>query len=192
MLESKWYIPDTTFYMHEYAEGETGGCSIDGVPSFKWSIKRASDLFAGKKVIIFALPGAFTPTCSSQQLPTYDIYADKFKEFGIEEVWCTAVNDAFVMRSWAVDQELRNVKMLPDGNGDFAKGMDMLVDKSNLGFGKRSWRYAMIVDDMNVEHMFVENNWSSELAPVDPYGESAPETVLKYLEGKTIQGELPL
>jgi peroxiredoxin (alkyl hydroperoxide reductase subunit C) len=192
MIESKWYIPDTTFYMHEYAEGETGGCSIDGVPSFEWSIKRASDLFAGKKVVIFALPGAFTPTCSSQQLPMYDVLADEFKKHGIEEVWCTAVNDAFVMRSWSADQNLKNVKMLPDGNGDFAKGMDMLVDKSNLGFGKRSWRYAIIVDDMSVEHMFCEDHWSSELSPVDPYGESAPETVLKYLEGKTIQGELPL
>jgi len=176
-----WYIPDTTFYMQEYAAGETGGCSIDGVPSFEWKIKRASDLFANKRVVIFALPGAFTPTCSSQQLPGFDMHADLFAEFGIDEVWCTAVNDAFVMRSWEVDQQLYNVKMLPDGNGDFAKGMDMLVDKRNLGFGMRSWRYAMVVNNCEVEQMFVENEWSSELSPADPYEASTPEAVLKYL-----------
>jgi peroxiredoxin len=167
-----WHIPDTTFYMHEYAEGESGGCSIDGVPSFEWSIKRASDLFAGKKVVIFALPGAFTPTCSSQQLPMYDMLADEFK------------NDAFVMRSWSVDQDLKNVKMLPDGNGDFAKAMGMLVDKSNLGFGKRSWRYAVVVNDLVVENLFAESHWGSDLSPVDPYGVSSPENVLQYLQEK--------
>jgi len=178
---SKWYIPDTTFYMHDYAEGETGGCSIDGVPNFEWSIKRASDLFGGKRVVIFALPGAFTPTCSSAQLPGYELNYDKFKELGIDEVYCTSVNDAFVMRSWAVDQGLQNIKMLPDGNGDFAKGMEMLVDKSNLGFGQRSWRYAMVVDDLNIERMFAEDHWSTDLYPVDPFEVSNAENVLAYL-----------
>jgi peroxiredoxin len=195
MLESKWYIPDTTFYMQEYNEGETGGCSIDGVPSFEWSIKRASDLFAGKKVVIFALPGAFTPTCSSAQLPGYELLFDKFKELGVDEVWCTSVNDAFVMRSWAVDQGLKNVKMLPDGNGDFAKAMDMLVDKTNLGFGKRSWRYAMVVDDLKVERMFAEAHWGENLYPVDPFEVSSAEHVLEYLanpEKSEDQMELPL
>ena len=178
---SKWYIPDTTFYMHDYAEGETGGCSIDGVPNFEWSIKRASDLFGGKRVVIFALPGAFTPTCSSAQLPGYELNYDKFKELGIDEVYCTSVNDAFVMRSWAVDQGLQNIKMLPDGNGDFAKGMEMLVDKSNLGFGQRSWRYAMVVDDLNIERMFAEDQWTADLYPVDPFEVSNAENVLAYL-----------
>ena len=182
-MNSKWYIPDTTFYMQEYAESETGGCSIDGVPSFEWKIKRASELFANKRVVIFALPGAFTPTCSSQQLPGFDIHAELFAEHGVDEVWCTAVNDAFVMRSWEVDQQLRNVKMLPDGNGDFAKGMDMLVDKRNLGFGMRSWRYAMVVNNCEVEYMAAENGWSSDLAPADPYEVSTPEAILSYLSG---------
>jgi peroxiredoxin len=195
MLDSKWYIPDTTFYLHEYEEGETGGCSIDGVPNFSWNIQRASDLFGGKRVVIFALPGAFTPTCSSAQLPGFEMNYDKFKEYGIDEVYCTSVNDAFVMRSWAVDQNLKNVKMLPDGNGDFAKGMEMLTDKSNLGFGKRSWRYAMVVDDLNVERMFVEDHWSSDLYPVDPFELSSADNVLKYLDQKSkgmeVQEELP-
>jgi peroxiredoxin len=178
-------IPDATFYMHEYGEGETGGCSIDGVPNFEWVIKRSSDLFAGKRVVIFALPGAFTPTCSSAQLPGYEMNYDKFKEAGIDEIYCTAVNDAFVMRSWAVDQNLTNVKMLPDGNGDFAKSIGMLVDKSNLGFGMRSWRYAMVVNDMVVEKMFIENDgWAVDLSPVDPFEVSDAATVLAYLNGK--------
>jgi peroxiredoxin len=176
-----WKIPDTTFYMHEYEEGTAAGCTIDGVPPFEWVIKRASDLFAGKKVVVFALPGAFTPTCSAAQLPGYELNFDKFKEYGIDEVYCTSVNDAFVMQSWAVDQKLKNVKMLPDGNGSFAEGMGMLVDKSNLGFGKRSWRYAAIIDDCTIVQNFVEDGWGEDLYPADPFEVSSADNVLKYL-----------
>jgi len=184
------YLPDTTFYMHEYAEGTEGGCSIDGVPSFEWSIKKASDLFANKKVLIFGLPGAFTPTCSSAQLPMYDALFDEFKQLGIDEIWCTAVNDAFVMRSWAVDQGLQNVKMLPDGNGDFAAHLGLLVDKSNLGFGKRSWRYAMIVDNLEIERMFIEDGHPSDLYPTDPFHYSKAEYVLEELKQPSMQEDL--
>ena len=114
--------------------------------------------------------------------------ADAFKEYGIDEIYCMSVNDSFVMNAWATDQKLENVKMIPDGNGEFTKGMGMLVEKQNLGFGQRSWRYAMIVNDGDIEVMFVEfgkkDNLAGEaiLSSGDPYGESSPESVLKYLK----------
>ena len=184
------YIPDTTFYMHEYAEGTSGGCSIDGVPSFQWTIKRASDLFANKKVVIFGLPGAFTPTCSSAQLPMYDILFDEFKKNGVDEIWCTSVNDAFVMHSWSVDQNLKNVKMLPDGNGEFAQGLGMLVDKRNLGFGMRSWRYAMVVNNLEIQRMFIEDKNPAHMYPTDPFEVSKAEYVLEQIKHSSNQEEL--
>jgi thioredoxin-dependent peroxiredoxin len=174
-------LPDTTFYMHEYPEGETGGCSITGAPEFKWSIKKSSDLFAGKRVVIFALPGAFTPTCSSMQLPGYELNFNKFQDLGIDEIYCTAVNDAFVMRSWEVDQGLQHVKMLPDGNANFARSMGMLVDKSNLGFGQRSWRYALIATDLKVDKMWIEDGVPTDLYPADPFRVSGAENLLAWL-----------
>lgn len=171
-----WRVPDTTFYMRERDE------SVGGDNPFAWVIKRASDLFAGKKVVIFGLPGAFTPTCTLQQLPTYEAMYEQFAEQGIDEIWCTSVNDAFVMFQWAKSLGVEKVKMLPDGNGDFAKALDMLVDKSNLGFGKRSWRYSMIVDDLNIKEMFAEDHWSEDLCPTDPYENSDPRVVLEYLK----------
>ena len=186
-----WYIPDTTFYMHEYEEGAIGGCTLDGVPPFEWKIQRAQDIFAGKKIVLFALPGAFTPTCSAAQLPGFEKLAPQFKQLGVDDIYCTAVNDAFVMRSWEVDQMLKNVKMLPDGNGDFAEGMGMLVDKRNLGFGKRSWRYAAVIDDMKIVKLFAENHWSEDLYPVDPFEVSSAENVLEWLKNPTdLQVEL--
>ena len=141
------------------------------------------DLFAGKRVLIFGLPGAFTPTCSSFQLPGYDLQADGFKEQGIDEIWCTSVNDAFVMNAWAEAQAVTDVKMLPDGNGEFAQAMNMLVDKSNIGFGKRSWRYAMVVDDLNIVHFFSEEGYMDR-CPTDPYEVSKPEYVYDCIKGQ--------
>lgn len=164
-------LPDTTFYMRERDE------SIGGDNPFKWVYKTTKDLFAGKKVIIFGLPGAFTPTCSNSQLPNYEKLYEDFKAKGIDEIWCTSVNDAFVMYQWGLSQGLKNVKLLPDGNGDFANGLNMLVDKSNLGFGKRSWRYAMLVDDLEVKNLWEELDFMDN-CPTDPYEQSAPETVL--------------
>ena len=185
MIESTgWGLPDTTFYMHEMEEGFEGGCAIDGSAGFKWVIKRAQDLFADKKVVIFGLPGAFTPTCTNSQLPGYDAMAEDFKALGVDEIWCTSVNDAFVMDKWKVELGVQNVKMLPDGNGTFAEAMGMLVDKSNLGFGKRSWRYAALIDNLEVKEMWVEDAWSSDLAATDPYGVSSPENVYTQVKAR--------
>lgn len=139
------------------------------------------ELFSGKRVILFALPGAFTPTCSSFQLPGFELDYPKFRDLGIDDVYCLSVNDGFVMNAWAKDQNIQNVKMIPDGNGDFTDGMGMLVAKDNLGFGPRSWRYAAVVNDGEIEKLFEEPG-KSDNHPEDPYGESSPESVLSYLQ----------
>lgn len=167
-------LPDTMFYMRERDE------SIEGENPFKWVYKTTKDLFSGKKVLIFGLPGAFTPTCSTSQLPGYEKLYEDFQQKGIEEIWCTSVNDAFSMYQWAKGLGIQNVKMLPDGNGDFASEMGMLVAKENLGFGTRSWRYAMIVDNLEIKSMHKEPGLMDN-CPTDPYGESAPENVLSLL-----------
>ena len=174
MLLPNTLLPDTMFYMRERDE------SIGGDNPFKWVYKTTKDLFAGKKVIIFGLPGAFTPTCSNSQLPGYENLYHEFVAKGIDEIWCTAVNDAFVMHCWAKAQGVTNVKMLPDGNGSFADVNGMLVDKSNLGFGKRSWRYAMLVDNLEIKEFWEEPGYMN-LDPTDPYCVSSPEHVLTQL-----------
>ena len=121
-----------------------------------WSDISTADIFAGKKVVIFSLPGAFTPTCSSTHLPRYNDLAATFKEQGVDSIVCLSVNDAFVMEAWGGDQEAENITLLPDGNGDFTEEMGMLVDKSDIGFGKRSWRYSMLVNDGVIEKQFIE------------------------------------
>lgn len=135
-----------------------------------------SDVFDKKRVIIFSLPGAFTPTCSSTHLPTFERLAPVFKKHGIDDIYCISVNDPFVMASWAKDQGAKNVKMLPDGNGDFTSQMGFLVDKKDLGFGNRSWRYAMVVNNGEIEALFVEPQ-----KPGDPFEVSDAHTVLKYI-----------
>ena len=111
-----------------------------------WSKWVTKDLFKGKKVVVFGLPGAFTPTCSSSHLPRYEELYDTFKKIGLDEVYCVSVNDTFVMNSWAESQEISKVKMLPDGNGKFTEEVGMLISKENLGFGNRSWRYSILID----------------------------------------------
>ena len=143
--------------------------------------RKAVDLFQGKRVLVFSLPGAFTPTCSNFQLPEYDLRYDEFIAAGIDEVYCISVNDGFVMNAWAKALGIKNVKMIPDGNADFTRNMGMLVSKGNLGFGNRSWRYAMVVDDGVVEWMTVEPGQKSD-ATEDPYGMTAPEELYKYLD----------
>ena len=163
-------VPDTMFYMR------VPFFSDDANP-FAWSYKTSKDLFAGKNVIIFGLPGAFTPTCSNEQLPGYEGLYNEFMEAGIDEVWCTSVNDAFSMFQWAKNLGIENVKMLPDGNGHFAEGLGMLVDKTNLGFGKRSWRYSMLVQDMRITKMFEERGFCNN-CPTDPFEVSDAQTML--------------
>jgi peroxiredoxin len=137
--------------------------------------------FKGKKVILFSLPGAFTPTCSSKQLPGFEENAKEFKKYGIDEVYCMSVNDSFVMNAWAQDQKLENVKVIPDGNGEFTSQTGMLCSKRDKCFGDRSWRYAAIINDGVVEKLFVEPGKTDD-TPEDPYGESSPENVMKYLQ----------
>lgn len=169
-------LPDTTFYIR------VRDPSVSGPNPFRWEYVTAKDLFAGKRVVIVALPGAFTPKCSDHHLPGFQKSYKEIRKLGVDEVWCTSVNDAFVMFQWAKMLNVPDVKMLPDGNGDFARAMGMLVSKRNLGFGERSWRYAMVVDDMRIERAFVEPGKMDD-CPEDPFGESAAERVLAYLSG---------
>ena len=148
-----------------------------------WVDKNTDDYFKGKKVVVFSLPGAFTPTCSNQQLPGYEKQASVFKAHGIDEIYCISVNDSFVMNAWAADQKLENVKVIPDGNGEFTESMGMLVSKKDKCFGFRSWRYAMIINNGKIEQVFIEPGKEDDLAD-DPYGISSPENVLKYLQSK--------
>jgi peroxiredoxin len=145
-----------------------------------WKHLNTHEQFAGKRVIIFALPGAFTPTCSSFQLPGFETNFSKFQEKGIDEIYCLSVNDSFVMNSWFEAQGVQNVRPLPDGNGEFTELMGASVKKANLGFGFRSWRYAMVVNDNVIESVFAEEGFGDNIE-TDPYEVSSPENVLANL-----------
>ena len=149
-----------------------------------WVDVTTSDLFDGKKVVVFSLPGAYTPTCSSTHLPRFNDLATTFKANGIDDVVCMAVNDAFVMNEWGKAQEAENLTLIPDGNGKFSEGMGLLVDKSDLGFGKRSWRYSMLVNDGKIEKMFIEPEKDG-----DPFEVSDADTMLKYVAPKVTAPE---
>ncbi len=168
-------LPNVTF--HTRVRDET----VEGPNPFRWEDKTTADFFAGKRVILFSLPGAFTPTCSTYQLPGFEKGFEDFKAKGIDEVYCMSVNDSFVMNKWAEAQNLSNVAVIPDGSGEFTWKMGMLVDKDNLGFGMRSWRYAAIVNDGVVEAWFEEPGLMDN-CPEDPYGVSSPENLMKHLE----------
>ena len=142
----------------------------------EWVNRTSDELFKGKTVVVFSLPGAFTPTCSSTHLPRYNELADTFKAHGVDDIICISVNDTFVMNAWAAEQDAANVTLIPDGNGQFTEGMGLLVDKADLGFGKRSWRYSMLVKDGIVEKMFIEPN-----KPGDPFEVSDADTMLAYI-----------
>jgi len=143
--------------------------------------RTSKELFDGKRVVIFSLPGAFTPTCSAYQLPGFEEKYDDFIGNGIDAIYCISVNDGFVMNAWAKDQGIENVKLIPDGNAYFTRSMGMLVTKSNLGFGERSWRYAAVVDNGIIEKLFVEAG-KRDNADTDPYEVTNPETILSYLK----------
>ena len=145
----------------------------------EWLDVTTSELFDGKKVIVFSLPGAYTPTCSTTHLPRFNELAGTFKANGIADVICMSVNDAFVMNEWRKSQEAESVTLIPDGSGKFAEGMGLLVDMSNHGFGKRSWRYSMLVNDGKIEKMFIEPEKEG-----DPFEVSDADTMLKYLAPK--------
>jgi peroxiredoxin len=155
-------VPDVTFRLRQAND---------------WASLTTEDLFAGKNVVVFSLPGAFTPTCSSTHLPRYNELAPLFKRHGVDSIVCISVNDPFVMEEWAKSQECNNVFLLPDGNGAFTEQMGMLVDKDDLNFGKRSWRYSMLVRDGRIEKMFIEPD-----KPGDPFEVSDADTMLDYLD----------
>ena len=146
-------------------------------PEGQWKDVKTSDIFAGKKVVLFSLPGAFTPTCSSAHVPRYNELLPELKARGVDSVVCVSVNDAFVMSEWAKDQHAEKITFIPDGNGEFSDKMGMLVDKSAIGFGKRSWRYSMLVEDGTIKKMFIEPDKEG-----DPFEVSDADTMLKYLD----------
>jgi thioredoxin-dependent peroxiredoxin len=174
-------LPDVTFKTRVRDE------AVGGPNPYRWQDRTTADYFKGKRAVLFSLPGAFTPTCSTFQLPDYEKLADKFKAKGIDAIYCLSVNDAFVMNAWGKQQGLKNVQLIPDGTGEFTRKMGMLVCKDNLGFGMRSWRYAAIVNDGTVE-AWLEEPGFSDLCETDPYGESSPQHVLETLE-KTLNGD---
>lgn len=156
---------------------------IGGDNPFRWQDLAVRDAFAGKRIVLFSLPGAFTPTCSNEQCPAFERLHDDLRAAGADEVYCIAVNDAFVMYQWGKHLGLDKVKLLPDGSGHFTRRMGMLIDKDHLGFGLRSWRYAAIIDDNRITHWFEEPGINDEGIDDDPYGETSPERVLEALRG---------
>ena len=158
--------------------------SVGGPNPFRWQDVNSYEYFGGKRVIVFSLPGAFTPTCSTMQLPGFETMYEEFKQkHGIDEIYCISVNDAFTMNAWAKAQDIKNVKVIPDGNNDFTSKMRMSVDKSNLGFGDHSWRYAMIVNNGVVEAWFEEPGYANN-CETDPYGETSPENIMNWLNSQ--------
>ncbi|MFC7292185.1 peroxiredoxin [Hirschia litorea] len=167
-------VPKVTFHTRVRDE------SIGGDNPFRWEDKTSDDFFKGKKVVLFSLPGAFTPTCSTYQLPDFEKLFPEFQAKGVDAIYCMSVNDTFVMNAWAKGQNLKNVSVIPDGSGEFTRKMGMLVNKDNIGFGARSWRYAAVVNDGKIEKWFEEPGFEDNCGD-DPYGESSPQNVLKNL-----------
>ena len=165
MRKEQYQVPQVEFVFRENSEFVT---------------RTTADLFDGKRVVIFSLPGAFTPTCSAYQLPGFEERFEEFVQLGIDAIYCISVNDGFVMNAWAKDQGIEKVTLIPDGNAYFTRSMGQLVLKSNLGFGERSWRYAAVVDNGIIEKLFEEPGRSDNAAD-DPYGETTPEAVLEYV-----------
>ena len=159
--------------------------SIGGENPYKWKEITTADYFNNKRILLFSLPGAFTPTCSTYQLPGFEKHYDAIKEHGIDEIYCISVNDSFVMNKWAQDQHIRNVKVIADGSALFTNYMNMLVLKDNLSFGQRSWRYAAIINNGVVEKLWEEPGKMDNCLD-DPYGETSPEKILQDIKNNSI------
>lgn len=164
-------VPDVTFKIREGGE---------------WIERETVDFFGGKRCVIFGLPGAFTPTCTSQQLPSFEVAYPVLRNLGITHVYCISVNDSFVMNAWADSLGVTGVEMIPDGNAMFTGLMNMLVTKNNLGFGLRSWRYAAVVDDGVIEKLWEEPGKVDDCEE-DPYTTTDPETVIEYLKSLNVE-----
>ena len=169
-------IPDVTLKTRVRDE------SVGGPNPFRWQDVHTGALLGKGRQVVFSLPGAFTPTCSTEQCPAYERMYDDLKAAGADEVYCISVNDAFVMYQWGRHLGVGKLKLLPDGSGDFTRRMGMLVKKDHLGFGNRSWRYAMVIDDGIITAWFEEPGINDEGADDDPYGESAPDKVIEWLK----------
>lgn len=172
-------LPQVTFQTRVRDE------AVGGPNPFRWQEMTTDDYFKGKRVVLFSLPGAFTPTCSTYQLPGFEKAFGQMRELGIDAIYCMSVNDSFVMNQWAKAQGLQNVTVIPDGSGEFTEKAGMLVRKDNLGFGARSWRYAAVVRDGVVEAWFEEPG-RIDNCPEDPYGETSPESVLSWLQNACV------
>ena len=157
--------------------------ALEGPNPFEWKDLTTNEIFTNQNVIVFSLPGAFTPTCSTSHLPRYEELFAEFTKLGVDKIVCLSVNDAFVMYQWGKSQNATNVFLLPDGNGEFTRKMGMLVDKSNLGFGMRSWRYSIYVENGNVTKAFIEDGFEDN-CPTDPFEVSDADTMLNYLKNK--------
>ena len=176
-------IPTVTF------KTRVRDATVGGDNPFRWQDVTTDDVFSkNKRIVVFSLPGAFTPTCSNEQCPGFErMYDDIRGQGGVDEVCCLSVNDAFVMYQWGLKLGLKNIKMLPDGSGRFTRLMGMLVDKDALGFGMRSWRYAMVVDSGVVTAWFEEPGINDDGADQDPYTVSTPENVLDWVRAHPVR-----
>jgi len=169
------YVPNVTFKTRVRDE------TVEGPNPFRWQEVTSADIFDGKKIIVFALPGAFTPTCSNSHLPGFEDHYDELRALGVDEIYCLSVNDAFTMFQWGKHQGVEKVKLLPDGSGEFSRLMGMLVRKDNVGFGERSWRYSMLVEDGQVKALFSEAG-KCDNAATDPFEVSGADTMLDHLK----------
>jgi thioredoxin-dependent peroxiredoxin len=174
-MDSIYQVPDVVFKTRVRDD------SIGGDNPFRWQDVTTKDIFAGKKVVVLSLPGAFTPTCSAMHLPGYEAAFAELKALGVDDIYCISVNDAFVMYQWGLKIGTKNVQLLPDGNGEFTRKMGMLVDISSEGFGMRSWRYSMVVQDGKIEKMFCEPGLSDN-SEDDPLEVSDAGTMVAYLK----------
>ena len=170
------HVPNVTFKTRVRDE------NVDGPNPFRWQDVTSADIFSGKRIVVFALPGAFTPTCSTEQCPAYERRYDALRAAGADEIYCLSVNDAFVMYQWGKQLGLEKVRLLPDGSGHFTRRMGMLINKDHLGFGARSWRYAMVVEDGEIVAWFEEPGINDAGSDEDPYEASKPEPVLAWLD----------
>jgi len=171
------HVPEVTFKTRVRNE------ALGGPNPFEWKDLSSKEIFDGKNVVVFSLPGAFTPTCSTSHLPRYEELYAEFQSLGVDAVVCISVNDAFVMFQWGKSQNAKNVFLLPDGNGEFTRKMGMLVDKNNLGFGQRSWRYSMYVENGEIKKLFAEKGFADN-CPTDPFEVSDADTMMKYLKSR--------
>lgn len=170
-------VPDATFHTRVRND------ALGGANPFEWKALTSDDVFAGQTVVVFALPGAFTPACSDSHLPGYETHHDEFVAQGVDKVVCLSVNDAFVMYQWALSRDIRKVFMLPDGNGEFTRKMGMLVERTAQGMGFRSWRYSMLVSDRRIEKIFSEPGFKDN-PPGVPLEVSGADTMLAYLQSR--------